>query len=541
MPSRVSRRDSFLAARFVGRRTPRRSPRAHSSSRARARSSTPRRPPLSTDPPRARRRGDPREDDDDARARDGRSRAQRSPEGRPRGFLAAISSHDPSAQDDDARVAAPEPKIVDASTANLGAKIKETTARVVRPARPAEPNERRTQPTLTCQKAHAPRLAPAEERLPATLHAFIFFIFFRRPGRVLTPSSRPSSSSARSSAASRRTRAGTSAARARVRGALRGGVGVSGNPRSCVAFRYCYQCHKFHELDAFVGGEGEVRNRHNCTFTPRSRNASSGENRTRARGKSATGRERRRRVALLSQERSAAAPRAALSCRASPTPPPGGARPRKVHRETRTETGTSARWALRTPPPPHGGEAPQGGDDGGAPGARRRRPLGVRQRPRSEVRRRRVRPLRVRRRRLRVRQRSRASRRDAARCVRQRHQRRQPPELETLGAAGRPEPRGDPDGDDGATAAFRASDVRTRRLKRRERRRARGLSGPGGHDLASRDRRVRGPGGRGCARARAAGVGGIGGRYRGGREGYARRTSPRCETTVVIVRDAAST
>jgi len=31
-----------------------------------------------------------------------------------------------------------------------------------------------------------------------------------------------------------------------------------------VAFRYCYQCHKFHELDAFVGGEGEVRNRHNC-------------------------------------------------------------------------------------------------------------------------------------------------------------------------------------------------------------------------------------------------------------------------------------
>jgi len=109
-------------------------------------------------------------------------RAQRSPEGRPRGFLAAMTSHDPSAQDDDARVApAPEPKIVDASTANLGAKIKETTARVVRP-RPTRRAERATYPTNPhVPKTPAPRLAPAEERLPATLHAFIFFIFFAGP------------------------------------------------------------------------------------------------------------------------------------------------------------------------------------------------------------------------------------------------------------------------------------------------------------------------------------------------------------------------
>ena len=109
-------------------------------------------------------------------------RAQRSPEGRPRGFLAAMTSHDPSAQDDDARVApAPEPKIVDASTANLGAKIKETTARVVRPARPAEPNERRTQP-WHAKKAPRPdwRLRRRDSRRRNTRYVFLFF--FRRPG-----------------------------------------------------------------------------------------------------------------------------------------------------------------------------------------------------------------------------------------------------------------------------------------------------------------------------------------------------------------------
>ncbi len=194
-------------------------------------------------------------------------RAQRSPEGRPRGlFLAAMSSHDPSAKDDDARVApAPEPKIVDASTANLGAKIKETTARVVRP-RPTRRAERATYPT----NPHV-RIKPRAQSgacgggTPGDAARFHFFYFYFSPARPRTDTLLATLLLQCTVVDCESTYSSGHECRARACAAHCAAESVFLETRDpAVAFRYCYQCHKFHELDAFVGGEGEVRNRHNC-------------------------------------------------------------------------------------------------------------------------------------------------------------------------------------------------------------------------------------------------------------------------------------
>ena len=192
-------------------------------------------------------------------------RAQRSPEGRPRGFLAAMTSHDPSAQDDDARVApTPEPKIVDASTANLGAKIKETTARVVRP-RPTRRAERATYPT----NPHVPKKPRAQTgacggETPGDAARFHFFYFFS-PARPRTDTLLATLLLQCTVVGCESTYSSGHECRARACAAHCAAESVFLETRDpAVAFRYCYQCHKFHELDAFVGGEGEVRNRHNC-------------------------------------------------------------------------------------------------------------------------------------------------------------------------------------------------------------------------------------------------------------------------------------
>ena len=206
--------------------------------------------------------------------------------------------------------------------------------------------------------------------------------------------------------------------RARVRGALRGGVGVSGNPRSRRGVRLLPVPQV--PTDAFVAARRGPQP-HNCYA--RSRNASSRAKTERGRAEARQGGgETARRAAV--RENARRRPRAASSCPATPTPPPGGARPRRVHRK-RERKPVHPRAGRRTPPP-HRRRRRAGtmaallarGGEGvpSAYGAVLDRKFGAA----AFV------SLRVRRRRLRVRQGSRRDRRDAARRVRQRRQRRQP-------------------------------------------------------------------------------------------------------------------